>query len=158
MKNPCEERPRHKWLSICGMIAAIIILSLPCMAEAKMIAVAGEWINMRSGPGLFYPVLWQLDRGYPLKVLGKQRTWLHVEDFEGDKGWVAARLTSQTPHMIVRAKIVNIRSKPSTSSTIIAKAQHGTVLQTLLNQEDWAKVQHQQGIVGWVAKPLLWGW
>jgi len=123
-----------------------------------MVAVAGDWINMRSGPGQFYPVLWQLDRGHPLKVLKKQRTWLHVEDFEGDKGWIAARLTSHTPHMIVRAKIVNIRSKPSTNATIIAKAEHGTVFRTLLHQEGWVKVQHQQGIVGWVAKHLLWGW
>lgn len=140
------------------MILAIIILSLPCTAKAKMVAVAGDWINMRSGPGQFYPVLWQLDRGHPLKVLDKQRTWLHVVDFEGDKGWIAARLTSQTPHMIVRAKMANIRSRPSTSATIIAKAQQGTVFRTLRYQGGWVKVQHHQGIVGWVAKHLLWGW
>jgi SH3-like domain-containing protein len=140
------------------MILVIIILSLPCTAKAKMVAVAGDWINMRSGPGQFYPVLWQLDRGHPLKVLDKQRTWLHVVDFEGDKGWVAARLTSQTPHMIVRPKIVNIRSKPSTSATIIAKAQQGTVFRTLRHQGGWVKVRHHQGIAGWVAKHLLWGW
>lgn len=128
------------------------------MAQAKMVAVAGDWINMRSGPGRFYPVLWQLDRGHPLKVLDKQRTWLRVEDYEGDKGWVAARLTSQTPHMIVRAKIVNIRSKPSTSAPIIAKAKKGTVFRTLHHQGNWVKVQHHQGIVGWIAKHLLWGW
>jgi len=158
MKNPWKKRPQIRWLSICTMILVIIILSLPCTAKAKMVAVAGDWINMRSGPGQFYPVLWQLDRGHPLKVLDKQRTWLHVVDFEGDKGWVAARLTSQTPHMIVRAKIVNIRSKPSTSATIIAKAQQGTVFRTLRHQGGWVKVRHHQGIVGWVAKHLLWGW
>lgn len=146
------------WLLVTVWLLALIVTPQPSAAQAKMVSVAGDWINMRSGPGLSHPVLWQLDRGHPLKVLRQENTWLYVEDFEGDKGWIAARLTSQTPHVIVRATIVNIRANPNTRAPIIAKAQKGALFRTLGHRGDWVKVQHQEGIVGWIAKHLLWGW
>ena len=80
----------------------------------QMVSVAGMEVNMRSGPGPQHPADWRLDRGYPLKVIGSQGNWLKVIDFENDKGWINRALTSSTPYHVVKAKVANMRSEPST--------------------------------------------
>lgn len=131
----------------------------PSGAEARqMVSVDRPEINMRTGPGTSNESIWLLSRGYPLQVLGHKGKWLQVRDFEGDKGWVYRPLTDRTPHYVVKAKVVNIRKGPSTRTRIVGKANYGDVLRTLAHKGDWAKIRDADGLVGWVAKRLLWGW
>jgi SH3-like domain-containing protein len=115
-------------------------------------------VNLRSGAGTQHPATWVLGRGYPLKVIGSTGSWLKVVDFENDKGWVHRPLTDRTPHHVVKVKIANMRSGPSTGSKIIAKLAYGDVLKTLKHSGSWVKLQREGGLRGWVANRLLWGW
>ena len=67
-------------------------------------------------------------------------------------------LTSHTPHHIVKVKVANMRSEPSTGSRIVAKLAYGDVLKTLKRSGAWVKLQREGGLRGWVARGLLWGW
>jgi len=131
-------------------------------ALAEMVAVSGDTINMRSGPGTRYKILWKLGRGFPLKVLRKKGSWLRVQDFEGTIGWVNKGVVNHVPHMIVKVhrkskKRINVRSGPSTRNRIVAKAHYGVVFKTLKRKNGWVKVRHARGITGWVKRSLLWG-
>lgn len=131
----------------------------PAGAHARqMVSVDRAEINMRTGPGTGHESLWLLSRGYPLAVLGRKGKWLHVRDFENDEGWIYRPLTDRTPHFVVKAKTANIRSGPSTRNRIVGKASYGDVLRTLAHRGDWAKIRDAEGLVGWVARRLLWGW
>jgi SH3-like domain-containing protein len=131
-------------------------------AVAEMVAVSGKTINMRSGPGTKYKILWKLGSGFPLKVLKKKGSWMRVQDFEGTIGWVNKSVVNRVPHMIVKVhrkskKRINVRSGPGTKNRIVAKAHYGVVFRTLQKKTGWVKVRHDRGVTGWVKRSLLWG-
>ena len=132
-------------------------------AGIKMVSVAGEKLNMRKGPSTRYSVKWELGKGFPLRVIGSQGSWLKVSDFENDVGWVYKNLVNRSPHLIVKVnkkgkQRANIRSGPGTKYKIIGKAEYGVVFKTLKRGDGWVKVQHEDGMTGWVKRSLLWGW
>jgi SH3-like domain-containing protein len=138
--------------SVCGQAAGI-----------TMVSVAGEKVNLRKGPSTQYPIIWELGKGFPLRVIGSQGNWIKVSDFENDVGWIYKNLVSKKPHLIVqtnkdsRARI-NIRSGPGTKYKIVGKAEYGVVFETLKRGDGWVKVRHEKGLTGWVKRNLLWGW
>jgi len=132
-------------------------------AGIKMVSVGGEKLNMRKGPSTRYSVKWELGKGFPLRVIGSQGNWLKVSDFESDVGWVYKNLVNNSPHLIVKVnkkskQRANIRSGPGTKYKIIGKAEYGVVFKTLKRGDGWVKVQHEDGLTGWVKRSLLWGW
>jgi SH3-like domain-containing protein len=139
-------------LSVCGQAAGI-----------TMVSVGGEKVNLRKGPSTKYPIIWELGKGFPLRVLETKGNWIKVSDFESDVGWIYKNLVSKKPHLIVqtnkvsRARI-NIRSGPGTKYEIVGKAEYGVVFETLKRGDGWVKVRHEKGLTGWVKRNLLWGW
>jgi SH3-like domain-containing protein len=127
-------------------------------ANIEMVSVDRPKVNMRSGPGTNYPILWELGQGYPLMVIGRQGSWLKVRDFENDEGWVYQPLVGKTAHLVVKERIVNIRSGPGTRFRVVGQAKYGVVLRTMERGSGWVKVQHENGLTGWVSRSLLWGW
>lgn len=146
-------------LSVC-----IVTLVLCCAhsAIAAMVSINGNEINMRSGPGQNYKVLWKLGSGFPLQILKTSGNWLRVQDFEGSVGWVYKGVTTKTGHMIVDVnkkskKRINVRSGAGTNHRIVAKAYYGVVFKTLQQKNGWVEVEHEKGVKGWVKRSLLWG-
>ncbi|NOQ45417.1 MAG: SH3 domain-containing protein [Desulfobulbaceae bacterium] len=132
-------------------------------AMAEMISIKGNNINMRSGAGTKYKVMWKLGSGFPLKVLKRSGRWIRVSDFEGTIGWVHSDVVTKTPHMVVKVhkktkKRINVRSGPGTNNRIVAKAYYGVVFKTLLRKSGWVQVEHEKGVRGWVKRSLLWGY
>lgn len=125
----------------------------------NMVSVRNNTVNLRISPSTSGGVTWQLSRGYPLQILQKRTNWLHVQDFEGDQGWVARRVTSSTPHHIVKVQVAHLRQGPGTHHPIVGKAVYGEVLRTVRRKNDWVAVRAPQGgQTVWVARRLLWGW
>ncbi|MDY0351312.1 MAG: SH3 domain-containing protein [Desulfobulbaceae bacterium] len=142
----------------CGCVAWLLFFALPGMVQAKMVAVDRDRINVRSGPGTNYTILWHIDRGYPLQVIGAKGAWYRVRDFEDDVGWVYKPLTAERAHVVVKKPEINVRSGPGTNYRIVAKAREGVVFRTVNRQKGWVKVRHENGTTGWVARNLVWGW
>lgn len=124
----------------------------------EMVSIDRPKVNMRSGPGTNHPIIWELGKGYPLMVVGRQGNWLKVRDFEDDEGWVYRPLVAKKAHLVVKSKIVNIRSGPGTRFRVVGQAKYGVVLRTLKRGNGWVKVEHENGMSGWIARSLLWGW
>lgn len=141
------------------VLACFLLVTSASLAQAKMVSVDADMINLRSGPGSKYKVLWELGRGYPLKVIGSKGSWYRVIDFENDKGWVYKKLVGRTPHLVVKKRAINLRSGPSTRYKIVRQAKRGVVLRTLESKPGWVKVRHdEENVEGWVKRDLLWGW
>lgn len=147
---------------LCAAVLVALLYLVDAAAAADMASIADDDINMRSGPGLEHAVLWKLDTGFPVEILGTKGEWLQVRDFEGSSGWVHKKTVGRTPHMIVKAnkgvdQQINVRREPDTSGAIVAKANYGVVFKTLEKKDGWVKVEHGQGVTGWVDGRLLWG-
>jgi SH3-like domain-containing protein len=132
-------------------------------AGIKMASVAEEKVNLRKGPSTNYPIMWELGKGFPLRVIGYKGNWVKVADFENDVGWIYKRLLGHKPHLIVKVNKnsnarINIRSGPGTNYNIVGKAEYGVVFETLQRGNGWVKVRHETGLTGWIKRSLLWGW
>jgi SH3-like domain-containing protein len=151
-----------KRLIVVLWFASLLLLTASA-AWAQMLSVNGNDVNMRSGPGTKYKVMWELGNGFPLIVLKRSGKWYRVRDFEGTIGWVHRDVVGKNPSMIVKVhkkskKRVNVRSGPGTKYRIVAKAYYGVVFKTLQQKNGWVKIQHEKGVTGWVKRSLLWGW
>jgi hypothetical protein len=60
----------------------------PPETAAGNVAVTTSVLNVRSGPGLGYPLIYQIQEGYLLEVHGKTTGWLYVQLPNGEFGWV----------------------------------------------------------------------
>ncbi len=58
--------------------------------------VSSRGLNMRSGPGMVFPVIRALTRGTPITVLGQDSTglWLYGQIADGTLGWMARAYTN----------------------------------------------------------------
>jgi len=144
------------------LLGTFFLLFQQAVAMAEMVAIAEDDINMRSGPGPKYEVLWKIGSGFPVEIVKTNGDWLQVKDFEGSTGWVKKNMTQKAPHMIVKVnkgtkKQISVLSEPSTKGKVVAKANYGVVFKTLEKKGEWVKVEHGQEVTGWVEKNSLWG-
>jgi SH3-like domain-containing protein len=135
----------------------LLALGTSAAQAQAMVSVKGSTLNMREGPGTNRAVLWELKRGYPLLITERKGRWIQVRDFEGDTGWVARSLTGRTPHHIVKSRVANVRSGPGTQHRIVGKVEYGELVRTREKRADWVRVEREQGVGGWIARRLLWG-
>jgi SH3-like domain-containing protein len=149
-------RPLHPTRTLAAIALGLAALA-PAWAQ-EMLSISGSTVNLRKGPDTQAEVLWEVKKGYPMRVLERQARWAKVQDFEGDEGWVATSLTGKTPHHVVKSRVANVRTTPSTEGALVSKLDYGAVVQTLERQPDWVKVRLANGKTGWVANSLLWGW
>ncbi|MBU0680864.1 MAG: SH3 domain-containing protein [Proteobacteria bacterium] len=141
------------------LLAFLLLATSTSLAQAQMVSVDADMINLRSGPGSKYKILWELGRGYPLKVIGSKGSWYRVVDFENDKGWVYKKLVDRTPHLVVKKGAINLRSGPGTGYKIVRQAKRGVVFSSVETKGDWVKVRHdEENVEGWIKRDLLWGW
>lgn len=145
-------------LLAAALASSTLLLTATAARAQQMVSVDRTTVNLRSGPGTQHEVVWELGRGYPLKVTARRGDWLRVTDFENDSGWIHRPLTGRTPHHVVKARVANIRSGPSTATRVVGRAERGEVLRTLEKRPAWVKVKQDDGASGWVSRPLLWGW
>lgn len=144
------------------LFSTVLVLFISTYSLAEMLSVNADTVNLRSGPGTNFKVMWEYGQGFPLQVIKKRGDWVEVSDFENDKGWIYKPLLSSKGHMIVKIfknknKKINIRSGPGTNYRIVGKAFYGVVFETLEQRNGWAKVKHETGLVGWIKRTLLWG-
>jgi len=146
-------------IRILFLAAAIGLAALAPVWAQELVSARNPTINLRAAPSTDAEVLWRLSRGYPLQVLERRGDWLRVQDFEGDQGWVARSVVSDTPHHIVRSARANLRAGPGTQHRVLGTAVYGDILRTARRQGDWVQVQRPDGRgTAWVASELLWGW
>jgi uncharacterized protein YgiM (DUF1202 family) len=133
-----------------------LLLSTSASA-ADYLTVTTDNANVRTGAGTNYPSSMELFTGYPLKVLNKVGEWYQVADFENDSGWIHQSIVKKRDTVIVNAqKSVNMRSEPSTESSIVADVERGVVMTVLATKGKWTQVRHSSGTTGWVFNALLW--
>lgn len=138
-------------------ILCFIFLAVPPV-QARMVSIKGVNVNMRSGPGKNFEVVWELGHGYPLEVIESKGQWVRVRDADNDTGWVKQRLLANVAHVVVKKPMINIRSGPSRKHRVLGQAKDGVVFKTMGKRKGWIKVRHENGLVGWVARELVWGW
>ncbi len=107
-------------------------------------------LNLREAPDTTSQVLAQYSNGYALTLLGAGEEWCHVEDMNGQAGYmmtqflkvysVNAKPTLQVNHP--QKSYVNLRQDASMAARVLEKVPHGATVTVLIPGSDWVKVRY----------------
>lgn len=127
--------------------------AFPFFASVKK----GE-VNVRSGPGNQYPILWVYQRpGYPVQVQARYDNYYKLRDAEGEEGWVYIGMISRKKTGLVGGQHpVALYRDNNAGSDVLARLAPGVVV-SLEDHEcagDYCEVS-VDGYDGWVAKTTL---
>lgn len=90
----------------CIFIFILALFTAPFGAMATefpyQASLKREEVNIRSGPGTRYPILWAFHRqGWPVTVLAEYQNWYKIRDFEGEEGWAYRGLISSQKTAVI---------------------------------------------------------
>ena len=138
-----------------AITAVLLILPGLVFAQERLSLTAGI-ANIRSGPGTEYDVLWQVEQYHPFIIIEKKGDWYKIKDFENDEAWLYKSLLGKIEAVITIKEKCNIRSKPDTKSQVLFTVEKGVPFRVLERKENWIKIEHADGDVGWIYKTLVW--
>jgi SH3-like domain-containing protein len=140
-------------------------VSKSAVSESPYASIGGTQVNVRSGPSNDDQVLFSLKNHYPVQVVEKKGSRVHIKDYEGDNGWLHESLLSTTPYVIVNQKEINARVTPGADSSgkatgkIAFIAPKGVIFKLIETdaKTGWFHVKHEDGSEGWVSPKMVWG-
>ena len=126
----------------------------------RFAALKSDDVNMRSGPGERYPVLWQYKRrDLPVKIEREFDVWRLVEDMDGIKGWVhQATLTGRRGFVVTGTTDVTLRAQAADTADAVAVLKPGVIgrIRTCDATGAWCQVQ-VQSYQGFLKRTAFWG-
>lgn len=154
--------------SILHRLAFIIALAAawfgvtPALAQDKLplprfASLQSGEVNMRSGPGETYPIMWTYQRaGLPIEIIEEFDIWRRVRDHDGVVGWVKSTLLVGKRHVIVRDSQRPLRETADAGARPVALVDPGVVLKVIECNAEWCRLD-AQGHKGWMMKTEFWG-
>ncbi len=141
---------------------ALLCLAAPAAAQNREVpywaTLRAEEVNMRVGPSEAYPIEWVYRRpGLPVKVLRVNQGWRLVEDPDGERGWIVARLLDPDRGAIVVGDgLAEMRAEPAAGAPVKWRAEPGVVGELGDCEAGWCELA-VGGRGGWVRAERLWG-
>ncbi len=138
---------------IGGAAAAADKPKLPYYAS-----IAPTKARMRTGPAMTYPASWLYQRAdLPVRVVGVFKDWRQVEDPDGTRGWMQAKLISGTRSAVVRpGDPAAMRDQPVPTGKLLWRAAPGVVGRLSQCGGGWCRLD-VKGQAGFVEVARLWG-
>lgn len=143
-------------VKIIGVIILTLVICSGTAFSQQRMSVTSKIANIRSDAGTSSEVLWQVEKFHPFLILEKKGQWRRVRDFENDEAWIHKSLLGNVKSVITIKEKCNIRSKPTTKSSILFTAERGVPFRVITTKGKWLKVEHVDGDVGWIYKTLVW--
>ena len=140
----------------------LVAIAAPAAAQDREVpywaTLRAEEVNMRVGPSEAYPIEWVYRRaGLPVKVVRVMQGWRLVEDPDGERGWIVARLLDPDRGAIVVGEgLAEMRASPEADAAIRWRAEPGVVGELGNCSEGWCAFD-VGGRKGWVRAERLWG-
>lgn len=144
-----------KWILAIILFASIVCEMPTISAKGETIVINTKSLNVRSGPGLTYPVTGSMKQGERAEVLSTSGDW-HEIKFGSGTGWIASWLVVnegakelKPVTAISKVNALNIRSGPSLNTAVIGQLNAGEAAVVTGRQGEWASIV-KNGIDGWV--------
>ncbi|MBO6518719.1 MAG: hypothetical protein JJ900_11835 [Rhodospirillales bacterium] len=125
----------------------------------RYVSLRAAEVNLRTGPGVQYPVEWIFQReSLPVEIIKEYRTWRLVRDWEGTQGWMHQSMLSGKRTFLITGKERTIRTEPDAKSRAAAIAEPNAIgeIMSCPAATGWCKVRIK-GIDGWLRRVEFWG-
>jgi uncharacterized protein YraI len=137
---------------LAGLVAVISTADAQeQQGEAKTWSVSGTAAAVKSGPSQGSSSLGVAPRGAQLQGTGQVQGGFVEVQFNGQKGWVAQSLVSESQGSqqgntwVVTASTLNVRSGPGTQHSIIGTLQRGTAVEVSGESGVWKSISVGMG-------------
>lgn len=141
------------------LICSILIPTNSAANGEKVLSTVSS-LNMRSGPGLAYPIITSLSKGDHMIVTDKQGDWLKVTK-DQHSGWVAAWYTEKSEAkeeikqtVISKVDRLNVRSQPTINAATLTQLSAGDQALFISDHGDWVEISFNQ-VKGFVSKEYI---
>lgn len=134
-----------------------IFMSTPVLAS-NLAKVTGDNVNLRSYNSTEGKIVGSAQKDETLTIISNANNgWFQVKKSNGGTGFISSQFIqiTQTDATCI-AEDVNVRTGPSTSSTILGKAQKGQVFVTSGNTGDWYIIKYNNS-TGYIHKNYMQG-
>ena len=138
-----------------------VMSAVAASAQPRDAVVDGSsYINLRTDASNSADIITTLDEGTELTVLSVDGEWCCVE-WEDETGYVNANyiyvdgILMADPRGIVTGSCVNVRSQPSTDSSILTKVYAGSTVE-LISLEDGWYVMNCDGVAGYISAEYVY--
>lgn len=152
VRATAQENAQADTVSTQGRVSALPV--------PRFVSLRTEPINMRTGPGIRYPVTWVYQRRtLPVEITDEFDTWRRIRDPDGAEGWVHQSMLSGQRTGVFKGPLSSPLYKGSTlSSAVIAQLSPGVVLTVdrCPRQVDFCLVEAGDK-KGWLQRGLFWG-
>ena len=123
----------------------------------RFVTLKFDEANLRAGPGLEYPVLWQYRTPkLPVRVDAEFGIWRKVVDHDGTAGWMHGSVLSLSRMALVETNMAKIHISPDPLSTVIALAERHALMELQSCPKAWCRVK-SKNVRGWIERKAIWG-
>ncbi len=151
-------RIRAGFLILCFLAGTAAPALVTAQTDVPRFAsLRAERVNVRSGPGMRYPISWVFVRqGLPIEITAEFEFWRKIRDRDGAEGWIHRSLISGRRTAVVMGAMRALHHEASPSSPAVLYAEPGVQGDVLSCAESWCEMRIS-GRVGWMPKDHLWG-
>ena len=118
-----------------GLVLALVLMSVRPVTAAetslpipRFVSLHSSKVNVRTGPGVRYPVEWVLlRRGIPVEVLAEFENWRKIRDWQGTEGWVHQSMLSGTRNVVVMNATRALRRRAGEGTGVVARLEPGVI-------------------------------
>ena len=123
----------------------------------RFVSLASDEVNMRTGPGLQYPITWVLQReGLPVEITREFDVWREIKTIDGDEGWVHQSLLSGRRTAVIAPNLKRVYRKPDATSRPLAEIEPGVIVEMVECIRQWCYID-VLNYDGWMEKSAMWG-
>jgi SH3-like domain-containing protein len=125
----------------------------------RFVSLRSDEVNLRSGPGVRYPVDWiYARRDLPVEVIAEFEAWRKIRDWQGAEGWVHQSMLSARRMVVVIGQQHRLRAEPDEKAPSLALLDANVVgrLQTCPRDKGYCRIEIDN-ITGWLKRDEFWG-
>lgn len=143
---------------LAHFVLLVSVLLSAVVSAGEMRSVLTDAAVLFDAPSVKSKKLYLVRKQTPLEVLVSLDGMSKVRDAEGTIAWIDKSVLSDVRTVVVIAAQADIRQSPALSAPVLASAEKWLALTLLeLPVNGWAKVRHQDGVVGFVRQNQVWG-
>lgn len=131
----------------------------PSLPLPRFVSLRTDPVNLRTGPGVRYPVDWvYVRRKLPVEIIAEFETWRQIRDADGAEGWVHQSMLSGRRTGMIRGRNQVLHKTNSDESVPLAILEPGVVVDIVRcpGQGAFCRVE-VKGAQGWLKRDQVWG-
>ncbi|WP_434797186.1 SH3 domain-containing protein [Terrisporobacter vanillatitrophus] len=145
---------------LTGLVASSIMLHTgmsTAFADTEYRVITADAVNFRSGPSTSYASIGKFNKGDKVEYLGESGSWIKVK-YSDKTGYVygqyVGEYSSSTITKYVNTTVLNFRSGPSTSYSVLGTLSSGTKIEVISTSNGWSKIKYDNQ-TGYVSSQYL---